>query len=89
MASIEEALRTAGADGDLQTILRLLEDQSVGFNRQEAAAGAFTGLDTAVLANHLNVRMLSVIRNAQQQQQNPGTLPAPSPLHSVVSCCCF
>lgn len=44
MANIEEALRTAGADGDLQTILRVLEDQSVGFNRQEAAAGAFTGL---------------------------------------------
>ena len=39
MRSIEEALVTAGAEEDLQTILQVLEDESVGFKRHEAAAG--------------------------------------------------
>ena len=73
MANIEEALKTAGAESDLQTILRVLEDRNVGFSRQEAAAGPFADMDTAVLAG-LNIRMLCVIKRAQQQQQNPGTL---------------
>ena len=73
MTNIEEALKTAGAESDLQTILRVLEDRNVGFNRQEAAAGPFANMDTAVLAG-LNVIMLSVIKRAQHQQQNPGTL---------------
>ena len=68
MANIEEALKTAGAENDLQIILRVLEDKSVGFNRQEAAAGPFANMDTAVLTG-LNVRMLSVIKRAQQQQE--------------------
>ena len=65
----------------MQIILRVLEDKSVGFNRQEAAAGPFANMDTAVLTG-LNVRMLSVIKRAQQQQENPGRLSAPILLHS-------
>ena len=42
MGSIEEALKTAGAEDDLQTILRVLENKSVGFTRSEAAAGLQT-----------------------------------------------
>ena len=76
MANIEEALKRAGAESDLQTILVVLEDRNVGFHRQEAAAGPFANMDTAVLAG-LNVRMLSVIKRAQQQQQNLGTLRWP------------
>ena len=67
MGSIEEALKTAGAKDDLQTILRVLEDKSVGFKRHEAAAGPFANMDTTMLTG-LNVRMLSVIKRAQQQQ---------------------
>ena len=68
MANIEEALKMAGAESDLQTILRVLEDEHVGFNRQEAAVGPFLNLDTALLTG-LNVRMLSAIKRAQQRQQ--------------------
>ena len=67
MGSIEEALKTAGAEDDLQTILRVLEDKSVGFKRHEAAAGPFANMDTAMLTG-LNIRMLSAIKRAQQQQ---------------------
>lgn len=73
MANIEEALKPAGAENDLETILRVLEDPDVGFNRQEAAAGPFASMVTAVLTG-LNVRMLSVIQRAQQQQENSGRL---------------
>ncbi len=82
MGNIEEALKTAGAEDDLQTILRVLEDKNVGFNRQEAAAGPFANMDTAVLTG-LNIRMLSVIKRAQQQQGHPGRLSAPILLHTV------
>ena len=82
MANIEKALKTAGAENDLQTILRVLEDENVGFNRHEAAAGPFASMDTAVLTG-LNVRMLSVIKRAQQQQESPGRLSASILLHSV------
>ena len=82
MVNIEEALKTAGAEDDLQTILRVLEDKNVGFNRQEAAAGPFANMDTAVLTG-LNIRMLSVIKRAQQQQGHPGRLSAPILLHTV------
>ncbi len=68
MGSIEEALKAAGAENDLQTILRVLEDESVGFKRQEAAAAPFANMDIAMLTG-LNIRMLSVITRAQQQQQ--------------------
>lgn len=68
MGSIEEALKAAGADDDLQIILRVLESTPVGFKRQEAAAGPFAYVDTAMLTG-LNIRMLSVITGAQQQQQ--------------------
>lgn len=68
MASIEEALETAGAEGDLQTILQVLETKPVGFTRHEAAAGPFANMDTAELTG-LNIRMLSAIKRAQQQQQ--------------------
>ena len=68
MGSIEEALKTAGAEDDLQTILRVLEDKSVSFKRHEAAAGPFANMDTAMLTG-LNIRMLSAIKRAQQQQQ--------------------
>ena len=68
MGSIEEALKLAGAEDDLQTILQVLEDKSVGFRRHEAAAGPFANMDTAMLTG-LNIRMLSVIKIAQQQQQ--------------------
>ncbi|DBA83779.1 TPA: hypothetical protein ACH3X1_006307 [Trebouxia sp. C0004] len=67
MGSIEEALTTTGAEDDLQTMLRVLEDKSVGFKRQEAAAGPFANMDTAALTG-LNIRMLSVIKKAQQRQ---------------------
>ena len=68
MGSIEEALKTAGAKDDLQTILRVLEDKSVGFKRHEAAAGPFANMNTMMLTG-LNIRMLSAIKRAQQQQQ--------------------
>ena len=68
MANIEEALKLAGAEADLQTILRVLEDEHVGFNPQEAAVGPFIDMDTTLLTG-LNVRMLTVIQRAQQQQQ--------------------
>lgn len=84
MANIEEALKTAGAEDDLQTILRVLEDKNVGFNRQEAAAGPFANVDTAVLTG-LNVRMRSVIKRAQEQQENPGRPSASIPCRSVVT----
>ena len=81
MGSIEEALKTAGAGDDLQTMLRVLEDTSVGFKRQEAAAGPFANMDTAALTG-LNIRMLSVIKKAQQQQGHTGRLSASiSPSH--------
>ena len=65
MGRIEEALKIAGAEDDLQTILQVLEDISVGFNRHEAAAGPFANMDTTMLTG-LNTRM---IKRAQQQQQ--------------------
>ncbi len=68
MGSIEEALKAAGADDDLQTILRVLESTPVGFKRQEDADGPFANMDTAMLTG-LNIRVLSVIKGAQQQQQ--------------------
>ena len=68
MQSIEEALKIAGAEDDLQIILQVLEGESVGFKRHEAAAGPFANMDTAMLTG-LNIRKLSVIRRAQQQQQ--------------------
>ncbi len=68
MGSIEEALKAAGADDDLQTILRVLESTPVGFKRQEDADGPFANMDTAMLTG-MNIRMLSVIKGAQQQQQ--------------------
>ena len=68
MRSIKEALVTAGAEDDLQTILQVLEDESVGFKRHEAGAGPFANMDTAMLTG-LNIRKLSVIKRAQQQQQ--------------------
>ena len=79
MGNIKEALKTAGAEDDLQTILRVLEDKRVGFKRQEAAAGPFANMDTAALTG-LNIRMLSVIKRAQQQT---GRLSAPILLHIV------
>ena len=68
MGSIEEALKSAGAEDDLQTILQVLEDKSVGFKHHEAAAGPFANMDTAMLTG-LDIRMLRVIKRAQQQQQ--------------------
>ena len=68
MRSIEEALKIAGADDGLQTILQVLEGQSVGFKRYEAVAGPFANMDIAMLTG-LNIRKLSVIKRAQQQQQ--------------------
>ncbi len=82
MSNIEEALASAGAEDDLQTILRVLEDKSVGFKRQEAAAGPFADMETAAVTG-LNVRMLSVIKRAQQQQGHTGRLSAPILLHIV------
>lgn len=71
MWSIEEAIINAGAEDDLQTILLVLEDTSVGFKRCEAAAGPFANMDTTLLTG-LSIRMLSVIKRAQQQQQHQG-----------------
>ena len=68
MRSIEEALKIAGAEDDLQTILQVLEGESVGFKRHAAAAGPFANMDTAMLTG-LDIRKLSVIERAQQQQQ--------------------
>ena len=81
MENIEKALKTAGAEDDLQTILGVLENKSVGFKRQEAAAGPFADTDTAALTG-LNIRMLSVIKRAQQQGHT-GRLSAPILLHIV------
>ena len=47
MRSIEEALKIAGAEDDLQTILQVLEGESVGFSH-EAADGPFANMDTAM-----------------------------------------
>ena len=44
MGSTEEALRAAGAKDDLQTILQVPKDKSVGFGH-EAAAGPFANMD--------------------------------------------
>ncbi|DBA81876.1 TPA: hypothetical protein ACH3X1_007591 [Trebouxia sp. C0004] len=71
MGSIEEALNPAAAEDDLQTILSVLEDKSVGFKRHESAAGPFANMDATMLTG-LNIRMLSVIKRAQQQQQHQG-----------------
>lgn len=80
MGSIQEALETAGARDDLQTILQVLEGASVGFNRHETAAGPFASVDTTELANlGLNVRMMTVIKKAQQQQQKQGRFSALRP----------
>ena len=68
MGSIEKALEDAGANNDLQTILQVLEDKAVGFARHEAAAGPFAKMDTTMLTG-LNIRMLTVIKGAQQQHQ--------------------
>lgn len=68
MGSIEEALKSAGAEDDLQTILQVLEGKIVGFKRHEAANGPFANMDTTMLTG-LNIRMLSAIKRAQQQQQ--------------------
>ena len=68
MRSIEEALKIAGAEDDLQTILQVLEGESAGFKRHEAADGPFANMDTTMLTG-LNIRKLSVIKRAQQQQQ--------------------
>ena len=73
MQSIEEALKLAGAEDDLQTILQVLEGESAGFKCHEAAAGPFANMDTAMLSG-LNIRQLSVIKRAQQQQQHQGKL---------------
>lgn len=83
MANIAEALKTAGAGNDLETILQKLEETAVGFNRQEDAAGPFAKMDTALLVG-LNVRMLTVVKTAQQQQQkNLGRDSA----NSALQCC--
>ena len=84
MADIEGALKRAGSEHDLQTILRVLEDENVGVNRQEAAAGPFANKDTAVLTG-LNIRMRSVIMRAQQQQEDSGRLSASILFYSVVT----
>lgn len=84
MANIEQALKTAGAEHDLQTILRVLEDKDVGFDRHEAAAGPFASVDTAVLSG-LNIRMHSVIKRAQQQQEIPGRVSVSILMSSVVT----
>ena len=68
MRSVEEALKIAGAADDLQTILQVLESESDGFKRHEAAAGLFANMDIAMLTG-LNIRKLSVKKRAQQQQQ--------------------
>ena len=68
MQSIEEAVKIAGGEDDLQTILQVLEGESVGFKRHEAAAGPFANMDRAMLTG-LNIRKLRVIKRAQQQQQ--------------------
>ena len=81
MGSIEEALRTAGAQDDLQTILEVLEDRCVGFKCQEAAAGPFVSMDARVLTG-LNTRMLCIIKRAQQQVDQ-GSTSAPSRLHPI------
>ena len=82
MVNIEEALETAGAEKDLQTILQVLEEKENGFDRSEPAAGPFAGVVTATLQG-LNVRMCSAIHRAQQQQGPQGRLPAPTLLHRV------
>ena len=67
MGSIEEALKTAGAEDDLQTILGGLKNKFFDFKCHKAAAGPFAIMDTTLLTG-LNVRMLSAIKRAQQQQ---------------------
>lgn len=84
MGSIEQALVTAGAEDDLQTILQVLEHKSVGFKRREAAAGPFASMDTTLLTG-LNIRMLSVIKTAQQQQQQHQGWPLNTKLCVTVS----
>lgn len=85
MANIGEAVKKAGAANDLPTILQVLEGETVGFKRQEAAAGPFATVDIAMLSG-LTVRMRSVIKKAQQQQGDPGRLSASILLHCVHTC---
>ena len=83
MGSITAALENAGAEDDVQTILQVLEDESVGFKRTEAAAGPFAILDTTLLTG-LNVRMHMIIKRAQQllQRQEQGRLFAGQLVHT-------
>ncbi|KAL3138752.1 hypothetical protein ABBQ32_005597 [Trebouxia sp. C0010 RCD-2024] len=68
IGSVETALKRAGAEDDLHTILQVLEDISVGFKRREAAPGPLMSMDITMLTG-LNIRMLSAIKRMQQQQQ--------------------
>lgn len=88
MGSIEEALKTAGAEDDLQTILGVLEAKSVGFKRHEVAAGPFASMDTTMLTG-LDIRMLSAIRRAQQQQQHHQGWPLITLFRFTVSILCM
>ena len=54
-----------------QPIIQVLEVNSIGFKRTEAAAGPFAILDTTLLTG-LNVRMHCVIKKAQQLLQQKG-----------------
>ena len=85
MVNIEEALKTAGAEKDLQTILEVLEEKENDFDRYEPAAGPFAALDSAVLKG-LSLRARSAIKRAQQQQGPQGKLSASVLLHSVDTC---
>ena len=83
MGSIEGALKTAGAEDDLQIILQVLEDESVGFKRDEAAAGPFANMDITMLTG-LNIRMLSASSSSSNIKVGLSALNCASPCHCFV-----
>ena len=70
MRSVKEALATAGAGDDLQGILQVLEDGILYITcwaQPQAAVGLFFSVAYSNVSG-LDIRMLCVIKRAQQQQ---------------------
>ena len=82
MGSIEEALKTAGADDDVHTILRVLGDKPVGFKCHEPAAGPLANMNTTMLTG-LNIRMLSAIKRYSSSSNINVGPSAVIPRHTV------
>lgn len=68
MITIQDSLILAGAQAsDIEAILEVLENDSIGYRRDEEASGIFTELDPAVLGQSplwLNVRRRNIVQRA-------------------------